>query len=281
MTARFTPGDFYQIPKDLHKAVQSPYTFAVLCYMIQHTDDNGHCFPGQGTLTQGFMCRKQVRRAAAELEDKGIISITKIWHKGGGINLAYNVNFDRLIQLIKDSPSEQQSNGLTVQQNNSTLGVQGNVSPTQGNVSPTQRTDSPNNEIQLTKSNERDPFNENQGLLAEGKKLETSCLKKNKCVKKEVTRDQARIIFLSYRATPKYAAVDFELSLKKYLEYWFDGGKKLKLPNKAAQNWLNNEIAGKFSGHYRAAPPKADPAADSEAEKIANELSTKQEVSNG
>ena len=280
MTDRYAPGDFYQIPKELHKAVKSPYTFAVLCYLIQYTDDHGHCFPGQETLTQGFMCRKQVRRAATELEYKGIISITKMWHKGGGINLAYDVNFDRLIQLIKDSPRELQSNGHTVQQTDSALEVQGNVGPTQGNVSPTQGNVSPNNEIQLTKSNGRDPFNENQGLPAEGKKLETSRLKKNKCVKKEVTRDQARIIFLSYRTTPKYSAVDFELSLKKYLGYWFDSGKKLKLPNKAAQNWLNNEIDGKFSSHFRAAPPKADPVADAEAEKIANELNA-EEIKNG
>lgn len=125
---RFEPGDFYQIPKELHKIVKSPYTFAVLCYMIQCTDDYGHCFPGQDTLAQGLMCRKQVRKAAAELENNGIVAITKIWKKGGGINLAYDVNFDKLIELIRDSPMELQSNGLQVQQ-----------------------TDSPNNETQLTK----------------------------------------------------------------------------------------------------------------------------------
>jgi len=151
---RFEPGDFYQIPKELHKIVKSPYTFAVLCYMIQCTDDYGHCFPGQDTLAQGLMCRKQVRKAAAELENNGIVAITKIWKKGGGINLAYDVNFDKLIELIRDSPMELQSNGLQVQQTDSPLDneeVQGNVSPVKGNVSPVQGTDSPNNETQLTK----------------------------------------------------------------------------------------------------------------------------------
>jgi Helix-turn-helix domain len=189
---RFERGDFYQIPKELHKIVKSPYTFAVLCYMIQCTDDDGHCFPGQDTLAQGLMCRKQVRKAAAELENNGIVAITKIWKKGGGINLAYDVNFDKLIQLIKDSPPELQSNGLQVQQTDSPLDnkevqgnvspVQGNVSPVQGNVSPVQGNVSPNNETQLTK-----PILTKTNTLSNDKKPPTST---------KVDREAARIAAL-------------------------------------------------------------------------------------
>ena len=40
------------------------------------------------------------------------------------------------------------------------------------------------------------------------------------------------------------------------------------------------KVAGKSGGHFRGAPPKADPAADAEAAKIANELNS-QKVKNG
>ena len=60
---QYEDGDFYQLPNNIHRSIKSPFTFAVLCKLIQHVDSNGHCFPGQDKLAQGFMSTRQVKRA--------------------------------------------------------------------------------------------------------------------------------------------------------------------------------------------------------------------------
>lgn len=137
----YKPGSFYQVPKNIAQAVKSPYTFTVLCSLLQHMNGDGACFPSQETLSQGIMSTKQVKRATGELVTSGIITIKKTWVRGGGIRISYSVNTDVLLQQTH-SPVDSQSSGLTVQ----------SLTDSQSNH---QRTDSPNNNNQLTKTNKQ------------------------------------------------------------------------------------------------------------------------------
>jgi hypothetical protein len=94
------------------------------------------------------MSVKQVQRATNELKNKGIVGITVLRLKGGGVRLEYDIHIDRLLALIEkahttDSPVDTQSSGLKVQPTRLTVvsGV------------PTHTTDSPSNKTNINKTN--------------------------------------------------------------------------------------------------------------------------------
>jgi hypothetical protein len=141
-------GNYHRVPNDTHLVLKSVYTQSVFGCLLQHCYVDWHCYPGQDVLAQGLMSIKQVQRATNELKNKGIVSITVIRLKGGGVRLEYDIHIARLFELIEkvhttDSPVDTQSSGHTVQPTRLTVvsGV------------PTHTTDSPSNKTNINKTN--------------------------------------------------------------------------------------------------------------------------------
>ena len=144
----FENGNYFRMPNDTHLVLKSVYTQSVFGCLLQHCYIDWHCFPGQDVLAQGLMSVKQVQRATNELKNKGIVGITVLRLKGGGVRLEYDIHIDRLLALIEkahttDSPVDSQSSGHTVQPTRLTVvsGV------------PTHTTDSPSNKTNINKTN--------------------------------------------------------------------------------------------------------------------------------
>ena len=93
-------GLFYQIHNDLASILKTPYEFAVLCKLIQHSNEDGEYFPSQELLAQGIMSTKQVSRACKSLERKEYITIER-HPTARKLNLSYRINFSKIYDDIE------------------------------------------------------------------------------------------------------------------------------------------------------------------------------------
>lgn len=191
-------GKFYQIHNDLHLILKTPYEFVVLCKLIQHSNEDGYCFPAQELLEQGLMKRTSVYRSTKVLEKNGYIEIE---HHATSrkINLSYMVNFPKIYndieleqQRIKELKQEHVSQKHVIETPTTNLPVETNkeylsrfpktpdkaiVFPTEQNTFPQETqhvSQTPNNHINVTKaSNQINNNNQSNAFSTSFKDLKT------------------------------------------------------------------------------------------------------------
>jgi hypothetical protein len=215
-------GHYYRVPNNIHSVVSSVYELSILLLLLQHTDDNGYCFPGQDTLAQRIMSTKQVKRATDTLKKKGFISVTRKWIRGGGINLYYTVNLSAIENSIAqrtDSLMDSQSNGLTGQ----------SLTDSQSNL---QRTGSPNNPTHIN------PTHINQAVAGGTVPPKNINSEENGVTSHEKKATEIRDTFLSFKENEMYASIDFETEFSKFCMNY--GDELIKSPVSCCTTWLDN-----------------------------------------
>lgn len=73
MPKKYENGQFYQLPKNLHRVVANSYEFSILAYLLQ-CENEGKAFPSYNTMAQGLMSRREVIRAIKSLISKGYLT---------------------------------------------------------------------------------------------------------------------------------------------------------------------------------------------------------------
>ena len=98
---QFRPGEFYQVPKGLHRIVKYPTDLCVLTYLLQCRNGNNACFPSYQTISQGLISRRQSMISIRRLKGAGFISITGAPYKTNTLT----INIELITKLTSEMNS--------------------------------------------------------------------------------------------------------------------------------------------------------------------------------
>jgi len=204
----------------------TPYEKLVLILLLSRANKDGGSWPGHDGLAENLgINSRTVLRALARLRSLGLVT----WERRGqGHTNLYVVHETKLSAFIAELTQSQFLIGLTV----------------------SSRTD--------PESYKEEPVEEEPDLLLQ---KDTVAEKEgdNKGGKTPVIYDGESLLAVVDRGflEQSFPGVDLAYEAQKCVDWWLEGGKKMKRPRVAFTNWLEN-VGNRSNGRKATESPKAD-----------------------
>lgn len=89
---KYENGNFYQLPKNLHRVVSNTYQLAILSYLRQ-CENNGEAWPSYNKMAQGLMSRwKAIKTIKALIEMGYLTKEPNAYHSN-----TYHIDIEKLV----------------------------------------------------------------------------------------------------------------------------------------------------------------------------------------